>query len=244
MKNNNPDEAIILCGGKGTRLQTMVRDVPKPLAQVSGRPFLEYIMEQLSDWGIKHALLSTGHLANKIKAHFGNHYQGIDITYVHEGSPLGTGGAMALASTFLYNNTDRKPVIVMNGDSYCQVDFASASLSHTDSRLPITFVLSEVPDVNRYGAVELKINGSINTFEEKGKRTGPGLINAGIYFIKPSLLKTIPLGQKLSFEHDVLPDWIDNGINGFVSNGTFIDIGTPESFSHAQSLFSDKEDND
>lgn len=239
MPNNYPEEAIILCGGKGTRLQTVVKDVPKPLAKVSGKPFLEYLMKQLNGWKIKHALLSTGYLADKIESHFGNQFDGVDITYVREETPLGTGGAMGLAATFLNNSSDTKSVIAMNGDSYCQVDFDAACSCHTQSRLPVTIVLMQVSDIGRYGAVEIDHDGTVKSFEEKGTATGPGLINAGIYFIKPSLLAAIPKGRAISFERDVLPGWLEGGINCFVSGGTFIDIGMPESYALAQSLFSD-----
>ena len=241
MRINYPEEAIVLCGGKGTRLQPVVKDVPKPLAQVSGKPFLEHLMRQLSGWKIKHVLLSTGYLADKIEAHFGSRCHGVGITYVREEAPLGTGGAMRLASTFLNNASDEKPVIAMNGDSYCHVDFAAACSCHAQSRLPATIILTRVPDVSRYGAVEVNGDGTVISFEEKGKRTGPGLINAGIYFIKPSLLTEIPEGRTVSFERDVLPNWLEGGINGFVSDGTFIDIGTPESYQSAQSVFSDSD---
>lgn len=238
MKNDDyPDEAIILCGGKGTRLQTVVKDTPKPLALVSGKPFLEYLVKQLSGWQLRHALLSTGYLADKVEKHFGNHAHGLEISYVREEIPLGTGGALRLASTFLSEGS--KPVVAMNGDSYCQVDLAEAFASHALSQVGVTLVLAEVPDVSRYGAVEIGGYGMIKSFEEKGERSGPGLINAGIYIIQPGLLRTLPADRAVSFEREVLPDWIADGINGFVARGTFIDIGTPESFELAQQVFSD-----
>lgn len=232
-----PKEGIILCGGKGTRLSSVLQDIPKPLAEVSGRPFLDYLLFQLMGWNIRHIILSIGHLGERIEARYARHTHDVEISYANERSPLGTGGAIGLSAASLKDGNAPEPVIVMNGDSYCQVDFAAAAASHARSGLPVTMVLAEVQDVARYGAVELDENNRIIRFDEKGARTGPGLINAGIYVIAPDLLRKIPKEQFLSFEYDILPTWIDAGINGFVSKGIFIDIGTPDSLLEAQAVF-------
>ncbi len=230
--------AAILAGGLGTRLQSVVSDRPKVLADVAGTPFLERIFSQLSSSGVKNAVLCTGHLASQVEAAYGSFAFGLNLFYSVETSPLGTGGAIAHALPHLAND----PVLVLNGDSYCGTDLAAFIKRHADGGSSGSLLLVEMEDAGRYGKVLLESNGRIASFVEKGQ-AGPGLINAGIYLLAKSLLQQIPQGVSCSLEREMFPRWVNQGaLKGFPVEATsFIDIGTPESYETAKQLFGNKD---
>lgn len=224
----------ILAGGLGTRLRSLVADRPKVLAQVHGRPFLSYLLDQLAGAGIYHAVICTGHLGEQVRAAFGSSYKTLRLDYSHEPSPLGTGGALRLALPLFKSD----PVLVLNGDSYCEFSLQSFLDWHLAKRSDATVVLTKVPDTSRYGRVEVDESGKIIQFAEKGTQRGSGQINAGVYILSHRLLLSIPPGKSVSLERDAFPAWLARGLYGYPSDSRFLDIGTPDSYKEAEPFFS------
>lgn len=233
MERATPKQAAILVGGLGTRLKDVVRDKPKPLAHVAGRPFLAYLLDQLGRAGIKKAVLCTGYLARQVEEVFGNAYKEMTLVYSVEHEPLGTGGALAKALDHLEDG----PVLAANGDSYCEVDIPAMAAYHRSRSAEGTLLTIPVDDVSRYGRVCADERGAVTGFEEKNAAGGKGFINAGIYLLERSLLESIPKGQKVSLEREVFGRFVGRGLYAFKGGGRFIDIGTPESYAEAQRFF-------
>jgi len=233
MKHDVPKTAAILAGGLGTRLRSVVADRPKVLAQVNGRPFITYLLDQLAAEGIESVVLCTGYMADQITKSLGDHYQGMQLRYSVEMSPLGTAGALRHALP-LFSSF---PVLVMNGDSFFDADLPSLAAMHVRANARGSIALAFVNDVSRYGAVEIASDHSIIRFTEKGNRTGPGLINSGIYLLEAPLIEAIPPDTSLSLEIDVFPSFIGHGLFGFPQPGKFLDIGVPVDYQAAASFF-------
>ena len=225
--------AVILAGGLGMRLRPVVSDRPKPLAEVNGRPFITYLLDQLADSGVKRIVLCTGYMGEKMEEVLGGRWRSAQLIFSQEQTRLGTGGALRLA----YRHIQTETALVMNGDSYCEVDLAAFWQQHKLYPQDCTILLTMVQDVQRFGQVKLNSENQAIQFEEKGKVSGHGLINAGIYLLKMSEIKSIPEQQVFSLETDLLMNLVTQGqLRGFITQGTFIDIGLPESFEQAQSL--------
>ncbi|MGH8118654.1 MAG: nucleotidyltransferase family protein [Rhodanobacteraceae bacterium] len=226
------DEAIILAGGLGTRLRGVVGDVPKPLAPVAGRPFLAWLLDALAGQGLRRVVLATGYLGDKIEAALGTNWRGMVLAYSREAAPLGTGGAIALAMRHVAGDA----CCVLNGDTWLSLDyakFAAATRAHA-ARLGVA--LAAVPDVARYGALRVE-GGRIVGFTESGQ-SGADLVNAGVYCLSRSLLEEFPAGKPFSFERDVLvPAATREAVAAYADTRDFIDIGVPEDYRRAQSLF-------
>lgn len=225
--------ALFLVGGLGTRLSSVIADRPKALAEINGRPFLTYLLDQIATTEIRQVILCTGYLGEQVKKVFGNQYGELQIVYSQESSPLGTAGALRLALPL----TQSGLVLIMNGDSFCQTDLKDFQAWHNRQQAMGSLVLSRVPNTNRYGQVQIDAKGQILSFMEKGKVKGPGWINSGIYLLNRELLKTIPPDQKVSIEKKMFPAWIPQGLYGYQSEGNFLDIGTPESYAQAERFF-------
>jgi len=223
-------EAIILAGGLGTRLRSVIRDLPKPMALIGERPFLELLLGLLKDRGFEHVVLALGYMANKVTSHFGNSFEGMALDYVVEDQPLGTGGAVRLALTRC--NDDH--VFVFNGDTYLEINAVQVELDWQTYKSTI-IVGRSVPDTERYGRLVI-VDGCVVGFTEKGI-SGPGLINAGCYVLGINQLNTWPLYKKFSLEADYLAQQVrSETVRLFETAGIFIDIGVPEDFDRAQSL--------
>jgi D-glycero-alpha-D-manno-heptose 1-phosphate guanylyltransferase len=226
-------EAIVLAGGFGTRLRPVVADVPKPMAAVAGRPFLEILLTMLAAKGFTRIILSLGFMAEIIEAHFGDNYQGMKLAYEIESEPLGTGGAIRLSLT----RCKADHVFVFNGDTYLDVEVDQVEQLWQAKQQPI-IVVREVQDTARFGRINMK-NGHINAFSEKGQ-TGRGFINAGCYVLPKNALDSFPLISNFSLENDFfIPSLANIPFNGFVTQGCFIDIGVPEDYKFAQTLLAD-----
>jgi D-glycero-alpha-D-manno-heptose 1-phosphate guanylyltransferase len=228
-------EAIILAGGLGTRLAQVVPDFPKPMAPVSGKPFLWYLLRSLSQQGFRKVHLSIGYKAETIQSFFGDRFEDVSLGYVVEATPLGTGGAIRLA---LESINDDGPVFVVNGDTFAEIDYRKMKQQHEESDAKLTVALMAVPDTTRYGAVVLE-GDRIVAFQEKGV-AGPGLINSGAYLLSPSLFVELEqqfgaFPEKFSFESEVMTKHLETlDIAGFVAGGYFIDIGVPDDYERAQ----------
>lgn len=226
------EQAIVLVGGLGTRLRGELGDLPKPLAPVAGRPFLAYVLDQLAAAGMRRAILATGYGSAQVEAAIGRSWQGMDVIYSVEDAPLGTGGAVAQAARLLHDAEAH----VLNGDTFLRFDLAALERSVADTGAALGMALARVPDVSRYGAVEV-IDGLVRSFSEKGG-DGPGLINAGSYFLTEPAFAACPLLPAFSFEHAVLHPLAAAGrVAACVDTSDFIDIGVPEDYRLAQSRF-------
>jgi D-glycero-alpha-D-manno-heptose 1-phosphate guanylyltransferase len=225
--------AAILAGGLGTRLRAAVSDRPKVLADVSGRPFLEYLLRQLEEGGVLDVVLCVGYQADKVEKALGDKFGGLRLRYSGEQSPLGTGGALRLALPLL----EAEIIYVMNGDSYCEFDLPGFLSWHQGKGAKASMALASVKDTGRYGRVVLDQQGLVLRFEEKGQ-SGPGLINAGVYIVRHELIAGIAENCLVSLEKDIFPRWVEQDVlYGYQADvRKFIDIGTPESWSEAQEL--------
>lgn len=227
--------AVILAGGLGTRLRSIVTDRPKALAPVCGRPFLAFLFEQLSLAGFEHAILCTGYMGESISRAFGSRYGALKIDYSREPEPLGTAGSLRRALRLIRSN----PALVMNGDSYCKADLGAFLKHHLQSRVSASIVVLRKTDATRYGRVVLGENDRILEFTEKSAQGSSGYVNAGIYLLDRAVIQSIPDERMVSLERDVFPSLVGNGLGGYAAAGPFLDIGTPESFAAAQSFFAE-----
>jgi D-glycero-alpha-D-manno-heptose 1-phosphate guanylyltransferase len=226
-------EAIVLAGGLGTRLRGVVDDVPKPMAPVQGRPFLAFVLDQLVAAGFKTAIFALGYRHEAIRSYFGADYRGLALRYSVEREPLGTGGAIRLAC----EQADARNVFVLNGDTYLELEFRAMLDAHARAKAELTIAICHVPDVARYGALEVDA-GIVQGFLEKG-RSGPGWINAGTYVLGPDLRARLRPQGAFSFEHDLLaPEVRSIQPLAFPASGLFIDIGVPKDYTRAQQIFS------
>ena len=226
-------DAVILAGGKGKRLRSVVADRPKVLAEVAGKPFICYLLDYLGTSGIRRAVLCTGFMADLVSDTLGDSYNGIELKYSREDEPMDTAGAVRLALPKIQSD----PALVLNGDSFYRADMHGFHAFYTRNDAKGTLMLAEVEDVQRYGSVRIDESGRIVAFEEKLANTGRGLVSAGIYLLSRDLLESIPDGGPASFEREVFPSWVNHGLFGFPNKGMFLDIGTPESFLSAQAFF-------
>ena len=226
------DEAIILAGGFGTRLRGIVDDVPKPLAPVAGRPFLAWLLDRLAASGMRRCILATGYMADVIEQRIGTRWQGMDIAYSVEPEPLGTGGAIRLATGLLHGDA----VHVLNGDTWLEYDPMALESAARKVGMPMAIALARVDDVARYGAVDIDQDRVIG-FREKGE-AGAGWINAGCYFLGTDALAALPAHDAFSFEQAVLqPRAVAGEVAAFTTTAGFIDIGVPEDYAQAQLQF-------
>jgi len=229
LRGVNTVQAVVLAGGLGTRLRSRVTDLPKPMAPIAGRPFLEYLLDRLDSAGCDRVALATGHLSEAIESHFGHRYRALEIGYSRERTPLGTGGAIVQALRTL----PRVPTLVLNGDSLLEVDLAAFwAWCDADPGADAVVVRAQ-PDVSRYGAVTLA-SDRVLTFGEKGA-SGPGFVNAGIYRLRLATFDMFSTPSAFSIELDFLqPHARELGLRAYVSEGRFIDIGVPEDYDRAQ----------
>lgn len=228
------DEAIVLAGGRGTRLRSVVSDLPKPLAPVAGRPFLAWLLDMLAEGGIRRVVLATGYLAGQVEAAVGARWQGMEIAYSVEPEALGTGGAIRLAAGMLQGGAAH----VLNGDTFLRYRPSALEAAAAAGGTPIAVALAHVDDVGRYGAVVVE-DGRVARFEEKGG-SGAGLVNAGSYFLAaPALHALDAMGPgAFSFETGVLaPRAASGDVAAFTATAGFIDIGVPDDYRRAQVLF-------
>jgi D-glycero-alpha-D-manno-heptose 1-phosphate guanylyltransferase len=226
-------DVIILAGGLGTRLQSVVSDVPKPMAPVANKPFMDQILALLPIHNINQIILSVGYKFDVIKSYYGSDYKGISIVYSIENEPLGTGGGIKLA----LQKVETEHCLIMNGDTYFDIDFEQFWQIHNQHQNDISLALKQVEKPDRYGTVVLEKH-RILKFSEKQAGLKSGLINGGLYWFKMSLLNAMPNDAKFSFESDFLEKQVSESvIGGYIDNGLFIDIGIPDDYERAQSLF-------
>ncbi len=226
--------AIILAGGMGTRLRSAVPDLPKPMAPINGRPFLAHQMDYWIGQGVNRFVVSVGYMKEVIMDHFGPSYRSTPLTYAIEEKPLGTGGGLLLAAQGL-----KEPFLVLNGDTFFEVDLDELLGFHAEHASEWTFSLFQTNEVGRYMGMDVKPDGEIVSL--KSGMGEPGrLANGGVYLVNPSVLaksKFVP-GHKLSLEVDLLPAFAAQGgkLYGLEFPGSFIDIGVPQDYFRAAEI--------
>jgi len=225
--------AVLLVGGMGTRLRSVVPSAPKSLASVGGQSFLELLVGQLRHQGIRRLVMCSGYLADQIENKFGDgRAWDLTITYSKEEQPLGTAGALKLARHHLEEVPD---FLVMNGDSFLETDFGQLLRFHRERRGLASMAVVSVQKAGRYGAVQVDASSQVIGFLEKTGADAPGLINAGLYVFDAAIFEHIPDGP-VSLERDVFPRVLDRGVYALEQRGMFIDIGTPQDYARARVL--------
>lgn len=230
-------QAIILCGGLGTRLRSIVKDIPKPMAEVGGEPFLHWILAELDRQDFKKVFLATGYKSEFIESHFGQEFRGLKLFYSKEEKPLGTGGALKKATMHPKFNTEEM-CFILNGDTFVELDFAAMEALLGRNEVDLVVALKFKKEPKRYGTVNLDENDRIQSFKEKDVNVNEGWINAGVYLLDSArILKEIKK-DVFSFESEVLEEDNSNlNMHGYKTDGYFIDIGVPEDYERAQEHF-------
>jgi D-glycero-alpha-D-manno-heptose 1-phosphate guanylyltransferase len=223
-------EAIILAGGLGTRLRSVVPDLPKCMASVAGKPFIYYVITYFQKQGIGKFILSLGYKHEVVEQYITTQFETSDFTFSIEKDPLGTGGAINLACT----QTSEKTVLVLNGDTFFKVDLNKLAPFHHMCGADCTLSLKPMTRFKRYGVVRLNKDYSIESFREK-KYYEEGLINGGVYALNIHKFQQEHLPQKFSFEKDYLETlYLQRRMFGVIQDEYFIDIGIPEDYERAQ----------
>jgi D-glycero-alpha-D-manno-heptose 1-phosphate guanylyltransferase len=222
-------EAIVLAGGLGTRLASVTHGVPKVLAPVGNRPFLELLLRRLQQKGIWRVILSVGYLASVIREQIGEEFDGLELVYSVEDEPLGTGGAAAKALALAHNDS----VFVLNGDTFVDLDLAAMLSAHINLETKASIAVAEAADCSRFGRVLMQ-EGRVVGFTEKGQ-SGPGQINAGAYVMNRDIFAAYNMPKAFSLEEDFFAPYIKQlRPLAFETSGYFIDIGIPEDLARAQ----------
>lgn len=225
-------EAIVLAGGFGKRLQSVISDIPKPMAPVAGKPFLKFVLDYLLDQKVKHCVLAVGHKRESIIEYFGGLYKELKISYSKEDDPLGTGGGIKKAFEKLHG----EKCFILNGDTFFKVDLALLEEFHHDKNSQLSMALKPMINFDRYGTVEINDENKVIQFREK-KYVREGLINGGVYLMEKSFIPK-KMKEKFSLEKDLLELEVAKGkIYGQISTNYFIDIGVPDDYEKAKNDF-------
>lgn len=227
--------AIILAGGMGTRLKTIISDLPKPMAPIMNVPFLTYQLNYLKHFGIKKVIFSVGYLSEKIIAHYNQSFENISIEYSIEKNPLGTGGGIRMAMS----NLNEDLVLILNGDSFFDLDLEQFYNLHLEQKAEFSLALRYVNNSERYGNIEFNSSNQITSFIEKNQLNQSGYINAGVYILSKKLyLQNTKSNINFSIEKDFFEKQLNQLIiKGFEFKDYFIDIGIPEDYLKAQDDF-------
>jgi D,D-heptose 1,7-bisphosphate phosphatase len=228
-------QCVILVGGLGTRLGERTRDLPKPMIEVGGRPFLDYLLREVGRHGFRRVVLVSGYRSQQVVEHFPVRWRAspdieLDITHIVEPEPAGTAGALTHAA-----DTLDEEFLLLNGDSMFDINLVELARSPAGGSWIAKLALRDVADASRYGTVTLQ-GPRVVRFVERPERAGPGMINGGVYWLKRDILQAI--GQRpCSLERDVLPKFAERGVVfGQSYGGFFIDIGTPDDLARAESV--------
>jgi mannose-1-phosphate guanylyltransferase len=224
-------QALVLAGGEGTRLRPLTLTLPKPVIPLAGRPFLSFMLDWLHRHGVDDVLLSCGYRSHDVERVLGDEHRGMRLRYVVEHEPLGTAGPLRLAAD---EGVLEDRVLVLNGDCLTDIDLTAEIAQHEATGAVATLALVAVDDTSSYGVVPTLEDGQVEAFLEK--RPGPAptnRINAGAYVLDRSVVERVPAGRAVSIEREVFPELVGNGLYGYLSDGYWIDIGTPERYLEA-----------
>ncbi|HEX2069359.1 MAG TPA: NDP-sugar synthase [Actinomycetota bacterium] len=225
-----PAKAVVLVGGEGTRLRPLTETIPKPLIPLVDRPFLSHLVSRLAGYGVQEVFLSSPYLEHTFAAFLRDARSEIEVTWVHEATPLGTGGAVANAAAGI-----DEPFFVLNGDILTDLDLAALARSHRENAASATIALTPVEDARPYGLVALGEGDRVLEFREKPEQPIPGEVNAGTYVLHPRALDGVATDRPVSIEREVFPGLIARGepMFGFVDRGYWMDLGTPDKYLQA-----------
>ena len=227
-------DVIILCGGEGKRLRSVVSNRPKVLAEVASRVFLDILVDRLLSYGFRRIILSVGYMKEEVFKHFDNHPNSKNILFAEEEIPLGTGGALKNAAQLVKSDD----FLVMNGDSFCGADLSKLYLFHKEKKGVLSIAVAVAQEPSDYGVVSSNILGQVLSFNEKASVSHGGFVNAGIYFMAKKILGIMPPQKVFSLEYDFFPEILNHKCFAFDSEAELIDIGTPERYKLAQKFFS------
>lgn len=222
-------DVVILCGGKGLRLRKIIPGLPKPMAEINGRPFLEILVTYLKKCGFNRFVFCTGYKAEKVRHYFQNNNEFGKLIFSRELKPLGTGGALKNAQKYIRSD----PFIVVNGDSLCKISLSALLKFHLRKNSRLTMAVTKSLNSKDYGHIEFNREREIVSFEEKKDRQS-GFVNSGSYVFQKKLLKLIPSGIKYSLEKDLFPALEQKGCYVYISTAKLLDIGTPSRYKQAQ----------
>ncbi|MEW6303173.1 MAG: nucleotidyltransferase family protein [Verrucomicrobiota bacterium] len=227
--------AVILAGGKGTRISHLLGDLPKPMAPVAGLPFLEWVLRFLVKQGVRRAVISTGHRAEAIETHFANWRGGMELIFAREQELLGTAGGFLNAAGMAPREWNAQAWLVLNGDSLVVGDWSPLFEASRKDAVDGAILAVDVPDASRFGTLECASDMRLRRFAEK--RPGRGLINGGVYLLHERLRKHFSSRRPLSFETDVFPELLErHRIQAVPVMGDFLDIGVPETLDQADAF--------
>jgi D-glycero-alpha-D-manno-heptose 1-phosphate guanylyltransferase len=235
-----PITALVLAGGMGTRLRSVVSDRPKPMALVNDAPFIEILIDSLAAKGVREFVLLVGYMADIIEKHFAaRNDRDLKIKFSYEQTPLGTGGAVKNAEDFASD-----PSLLINGDTFFDGDIHQLLQFHREKAADVTLSLFPVRDVSRYGSVTVNKTGLVTGFHEKHEGAAElGLINAGFSLISRDFIRSLPADLAFSMEREIFPKLADSGqMFGLISKRSFFDIGTPESYDDFKRFIKDREE--
>jgi len=226
-------DIAVLCGGLGTRLRSTIGERQKTMAEVDGRPFLDIQLEYFSAQGFRRVILLTGYQAEDIAARYAKGMFGMEILCSHEREPLGTGGAIKNARALILSD----PFVALNGDCFCELNYADLIEAHAARRADMTLTVVRVDEAKDFGSIFINPDGRIREFREKahGVAASP-FISAGIYCLNQEVFSWMPAAQKFMVEKDLFPTNVHRRIYSFETTGKFLDIGTPDRFQQAQEL--------
>ncbi len=238
---NNSMQAVIIAGGKGTRLRPLTYGCPKPMLPLIDRPFLEWMVNRCREANVCDILLNVQYQARQVIDYFGDGDRfGVKIRYIEESTPLDTAGAIKLAEPYFTGES----LIVFNADVLTNLDLLALIKFHQETSADATLTLTRVPDITPFGLVEINAQNQVQAFREKPNADqalkflaqGINTINAGTYVLEPKIFDSYPVGEPLSFERKVFPNVLENGLKmmGFVWDGYWMDMGTPEKYYQAQ----------
>lgn len=226
----NDCDAVILCGGLGTRLRSVTGETPKVMAQVSGGPFLDLIIEHLKKEGVTRVVLGTGYKADTVEQYYREHDHGLTIDFSRENAPLGTGGAVKHARAIISSD----PFLVLNGDSFLPADLQAFLGFHKEKNALASILVTQAGQAKDFGSVDLDGSGRVTGFREKAPDGGSSWVNAGIYCFSQKVFLCMPSRPVFSLETDLFPGLAGKQFYGYCSDKTFLDIGTPQRYESAQ----------
>jgi len=226
-------DVVILCGGVGSRLASVVNDRPKPMAEVNQQPFLDILVCYFAGFGFRRFVLCVGYMSEVIRDYYGPKAGHLEFIVSHEHTPLGTAGSVKNAQKLIQSD----PFLVANGDSFCSVDLSEFYNFHSSRQALLSMAVVESGDTTDSGRVTLDSLQRIISFEEKEQKEGTGYINAGIYLFRKHILSFIPANTKYSLEYDLFPRLTNRDGYAFVSREELIDIGTPQQYERAKEYF-------
>ncbi len=227
-KLSNTD-VVILCGGMGSRLRSVVDDRPKPMAEINDKPFLDILIDSFAKFGLRRFVLCAGYMSDIIRDYYSGRAGSQEFVISDEHKPLGTAGAIKNAAEHIRSDS----FLVANGDSFCSVDLTAFHEFHSARHALMSMVVIETQNTGDCGLVSLDDSQRIVGFEEKNQQSQSSYVNAGIYLFQREALPLIPTDTGFSLERELVPKMIDSGCYGFVTQGRLFDIGTPERFAAA-----------